>query len=312
MLAPGSLPLPRDAWSVAAASARLKLGHALPVQVAGLPVLLHRREDGLGAWLNICPHRSAPVVQQEGRCDRFRCPYHGWTFDTAGDLVRSPHFEGDPGQQRLTPVAVHEQDGLIWVNPTLTETPPPFLDALRQAGAPEDPGWVVHRFVSHELEADWSVYVENYLEAYHIPFVHPGLARDVELASYRVHVHDGFVTHEATRRDGAPAAGFWAWIWPLTMLNVYEDGGMNLERVLPRGPGRCTIEYTYLFPAAVDAERLATALAQSDEVTAEDIAIVEAVQRNLDLGLVPQGPLSPRHESAIAAFRSWAARGGPA
>lgn len=300
--------VPRDAWAVAAASARLQPEHALPVEALGLPILLYRRPDGsVGGWLNICAHRTAPVVQAEQRCDRFRCPYHGWVYDTDGTLVRAPYFEGDPGHQALTPVTVFEHEGLVWVNPTLAEAPPPFLAAFEAAGAPKDPGWTVHRFVRHEVKADWSVYVENYLEAYHIPFVHPGLSRDVDLDTYTVHIHDGFVTHEAKRREGAPAAGFWAWVWPLTMINAYE-AGMNLERILPLGPGRCAIEYTYLFPEGTAPEALERAYAQSDEVTAEDLAIVEAVQRNLDLGLVPQGPLSPRHETAITAFRSWADR----
>ncbi|MCB9669186.1 MAG: aromatic ring-hydroxylating dioxygenase subunit alpha [Alphaproteobacteria bacterium] len=301
-----STTVPREAWAVAVASARLQPHVALPVEVLGLPILLYRDAHGaVRGWLNICAHRSAPVVLHEQRCDRFRCPYHGWTYGTDGRLQRTPGFGGDAGEHALTAVAVHEADGLVWVRPAGTGPgAPPFLHALRAAGAPSAAGWQVHSTSRHPLAADWSVYVENYLEAYHIPFVHPSLSRDVVLDTYRVHVHEGFVTHEVERAPNAPAAGFWAWIWPATMLNVYE-GGMNLERVLPEGPGRCTIEYTYLFDPAVKPDQRERALAQSEIVTAEDVAICEAVQRNLDTGLAVQGPLSPRHEGAITAFREW-------
>lgn len=298
-----------DGWSVALGSAELAIGHAHPVQVGRLPVVLYRMEDGsVRGWLNICPHRSAPLTTENTRCDRLRCPYHGWTFDLQGRLMRAPLFGGEPGEHALEAVSVVEAQGLVWVHPIADTSPPTaLLDALTREGAPDVSTWELGHRTEHPIAADWSIYVENYLDAYHIPFIHPELSREVELDAYHVHVFDeGFVTHVVEPREGSVSAGFWAWIWPNTMLNVY-DGGINLERVLPDGPGKCRIAYTYLFRADVSEEERTRSIGLSATVTAEDVAICEAVQRNLDTGRAPQGALSPRHENGVAAFRAWLA-----
>jgi choline monooxygenase len=304
---------PRASWSVAVGSAELETGHAFPVQVGDLPVVLYRMTDGtVRGWLNICPHRSAPLATGPTRCDRLRCPYHGWTFDLDGQLIRTPWFGGEPGPHPLTPVAVHEDRGFVWVHPEAgTPAPTELVSALTREGAPDVGSWELFHREEHPIEASWSVYVENYLDAYHIPFIHPELSREVGLDDYEVRVFDGFVTHVVPPRDGSVSAGFWAWIWPNTMLNVY-DGGLNIERVLPMGPDRCRITYTYLFRQDVPEEQRRRSIDLSGTITAEDVAICEAVQRNLSTGLAPQGALSPTHENGVAAFRAWLAHSGAA
>ena len=65
-----------------------KAGDYLPVDVAGMPVLLTRGQDGeVRAFANICRHRGAPVAQGCGNARAFVCPYHGWTYDAAGKLL---------------------------------------------------------------------------------------------------------------------------------------------------------------------------------------------------------------------------------
>ena len=290
----------------AAASDSLNLGCAAAVDVGDLPVLLRRDQSGVvSAWLNICAHRSAPVFAGEARpCDRFRCPYHGWTYGPDGRLIRSPMFGGDPGDQSLTRLEVREAFGAIWVADSLEPSFGTVFAGLMAAGAPEAKDWHARREVSHALACSWDVYVENYLEAYHIPFIHPGLSRDLDVSAYQVEVHDGFVVHRVPPEPDSVVAGFWAWVWPNTMLNVYGSG-MNIERVRPAGDGKCVIDYTYIFDPGASDDAVERAVAQSGEVTAEDRDICERVQRNLETGRAKQGPLSPVHEQGIVAFRAW-------
>jgi len=93
------------------------------------------------------------------------------------------------------------------------------------------------------------------------------------------------------------------WHWPNFALNLYPDG-VNVERFDPVNPKRTRLRYSYaLAPGAMEDDT--DILRVSSEVTAEDIAICEAVQRNLDTGVYDEGWLSPRHERGVAAFQGW-------
>jgi choline monooxygenase len=168
--------------------------------------------------------------------------------------------------------------------------------------------FALHARRSRRIACDWKVYVENYLEGYHVPSLHPTLRAEIDWKTYRVEVHgaDGVVTHHTEPAGQADAVygGLWAWLAPNAALNVYKSG-MSLERMVPAGPTSMTVEYSFLFrDDASDADR-AGALAMCERVTEEDRSICEAVQRNLGAGVYRSGPLSPRHENGVAAFQRW-------
>src|SRR4029077_5580653 len=75
-----------------------KPGDYLSEDVAGMPVLMTRSADGeVRAFANICRHRGAPVAQGCGNARAFTCPYHGWTYDTAGKLLGTTDKVGFDG-----------------------------------------------------------------------------------------------------------------------------------------------------------------------------------------------------------------------
>jgi choline monooxygenase len=162
------------------------------------------------------------------------------------------------------------------------------------------------RHADHDLACDWKTYGDNYLEGYHIPLVHPGLNKEIDAKRYRVDVHHEhrWVEHRAPARDGAVNLGRWLWRWPNVALNLYP-GGVNVERWEPIAAGRCRLRYSYAFADSVSADERDEVVRVSAEVTAEDAAICEAVQRNLESGVYDVGWLSPKHEQAVAAFQSW-------
>lgn len=288
-------------------------GDVFATEVAGYPVLVLRAGDGgLRAFHNVCRHRAGPLVDDgEGHCPgRLTCRYHGWVYDLEGRLLRTGGFGDDPdlvlGDLGLHPVQAGCWRGLLFVN--LDPEAEPLAAALA-AFAEECTGFDMESFTfahreTHDVAADWKAYADNYLEGWHIPFIHPALNREIDARRYRVEVGDRYCRHSAPARDGSPSAGRWLWRWPNLALNLYPDG-MNVEVFEPVGPGRTRITYHYFWRATgADAElENAEAVALSRKTLDEDRAICEAVQRNLEAGVYVAGRLSPRHEGGVAAFQ---------
>lgn len=292
-------------WQLVTHSSRVSSpGSTLTTTLVGWPILLVRGDDGqLRAFHNVCRHRAAPLVWdgETPQCKHLVCPYHGWTYGLDGRLLRTPDFGGDPGAVGLFPIATAEVQGLIFV--FLGATPAALPDLSPLAGVDIE-AFHFDRMVWHPLACDWKTYAENYLEGHHIPYLHPELAREVNVASYRVRVGPSWVSHEADVQGDGANGGRWVWLWPNVAINVYR-AGMNLERVLPDGPGRCVVEYTYLFAAGTSQADRDEAVAMSHRVTLEDRRMVEAVQRNFAAGVYQTGSLSPKHERGVEAFQRW-------
>ncbi len=92
-------------------------------------------------------------------------------------------------------------------------------------------------------------------------------------------------------------------MWPCLGINVYADG-ILMERIWPLGHAKTRLDYLFLFRADADETAIRNAIAASETTTAEDIAICEAVQRNLDAGVYQTGRLSSKHEQGVAWFQS--------
>jgi choline monooxygenase len=288
-------------------------GSYLTEDVAGRPVFVIRDRDGeLRGFHNVCRHRAGPILWDgKGQCDILRCRYHGWVYDTGGNLRRTPDFgdaaDFDKADYGLFPIQVGVWRGLLFVN--LDFGAQPLADAMA-ALSDETAPWPIesykfHSRAEHEIACNWKTYVDNYAEGYHVQAVHPGLDREIDSKQYQVILKNRHVVHQAPRRQGANYSGLWLWRFPNLALNIYATG-MNIERMLPLGPNRTRLIYNFFFqdisPEAEPAIR--AAIDVSAQVTREDIRICEAVQRNLDSGLYDAGRLSPRHESGVWYFQN--------
>lgn len=291
-------------------------GAAGEVEQGGRSLALIRGDDHvLRAFLNICPHRSAPLIwpgERRAGLRGLRCRYHGWRFDPEGALIGAPDFEGARGGLpaglagcRLRGLPLREALGLVWVwlgegQPGPLPTEDPALQAALE-GLPLS-GWGARRAAAHTLACSWKVYVENYLEGYHIPYLHPGLARELHLEGYAVEgVGPLAVRHRAPTAPGALNEGLWIWIWPNLALNVY-GAAASLERMVPIGPDATRIDYVYLADNTLSDAALDEIICMSARTTAEDQRICEAVHHNLRSGAAAAGYLSPRHEGGVAQF----------
>ncbi len=283
-------------------------GDYLAEEIGGAPVVLVRNAEGkLAAFHNVCRHRAGALVADgEGNCgEAFTCRYHGWRYALDGRLRNAVDFGNAPGfdprQYGLFPVQVETWQGLVFVNLDLAAAPLAGMLAPL-AGADPLPGFPLVERRSHALACNWKTYVENYLEGYHLPMVHPEFDADVVVADYRTEVVGQVIFASAPARDASVYAGTWAWLWPNLALNIYRHGYM-IERMTPVGAEETRLDYFYFFDPARTSE-LTEMFKVSDLVTAQDKQVCEEVQRNLRTGVYRGGVLSPKHENGVAWFQA--------
>jgi phenylpropionate dioxygenase-like ring-hydroxylating dioxygenase large terminal subunit len=150
--------------------------------LTGVPILLVRGADGrLRGFLNMCRHRGTRLAVGRDRSPgRFRCPYHGWTYDLEGRVIGVPSrdcFEdaGAGAIEGLIALPVVERHGLVWVCPAPTAQPD--VDALLGALGPELEAYRLDRYYRHATRVlarrmNWKLVIDTFLEAYHIPALH--------------------------------------------------------------------------------------------------------------------------------------------
>ena len=299
-------------------------GDFLTADVGGEPLLVARGEDGaLRALSNVCRHRAGPVACGKGRRSSFRCGYHGWTYALDGRLLGTPEFDGVRSFERarasLPELRVATFGPLVLAQ--LDPSAPALESVLGEMTAETSAlGLERLRFFTrrdYEVACNWKVYVDNYLEGYHIPVVHPGLFREIDYAAYRVETRGHHSRQHAPVRSGSPDSlyrrrleegkepeALYYWLFPNLMLNVYPDN-VQVNVVLPLGATRTLVRFDWLVPdptrpgLAADFER---SFAFSDEVQREDAAICEAVQRGLRSRFYDRGRLSVKRENGVHHF----------
>ncbi len=290
-----------------------KPGDTVAGTIAGFPLFVIRGKDGrLVAFHNVCRHRAGILVEDgASHCAAIRCRYHGWLYDLDGRLQRRPGFAEDDAFDgaalSLYPVKVESWRGFVFVN--LDAAAGPLAAGLGDlATATADLAierYAFHARKSFDLAFNWKTYTDNYLEGYHIPYMHKGLAADLDMASYRVENGEQVSIHRASPKGGGAYGGLFLWRWPNNTIGVY-GAGFNICRILPLSSDRLELVFDFYFDPDAglsDAEK-DRAAATTCGVVAEDFPMCEVVQRNLAAGVYTSGPLSPRHEQGLAYFHS--------
>jgi choline monooxygenase len=292
-------------------SAFVEAGSYVSASIAGYSVVAVRDETGaVRAYHNVCRHRAGPLVTEPaGTCQgALVCRYHGWRYALDGRLMSARDFgpaaNFDARQYRLYPLRCEQWRGFVFINMDRDASPlSEFVAPLaRRASAIPFGNLRLARHQTHDIACNWKTYVENYLEGYHVPDVHPPLHAAIDSARYEVQLEGSALFASAPPRNETPVAGVWAWLWPTTALNVYKHGVM-VERMWPLDHARTRLDYLYFFPPETSEAEIEASMAASARTTAEDIFITEAVQRNLDAGIYREGRLSPKHEMGIAWFQ---------
>ena len=328
----------RRSWVFAGATAEIpEAGDIKPIEIGGAPLIVLRDKDGeVRAFHNVCRHRGAKLVTEACRRSTLTCPYHAWSYALTGKLRTRPHFHGpdkmdsfqDGGGEKLDLVAARTEvwNGCIFVNvsgdaqpledwlaPLTRRTSGYDYSAIRWAGK-----------LDFEVNANWKLVYENYMEGYHVFSVHPRLLKFAPMnirwsGEWDEHVfYNDYVFPEVAegRGDGLPTypglpdddakRGLWFLCFPHFAAEVYPDQ-FTLLVSYPVAPDKTREElHVFLIGDAATSDEHAQArnalIQMWDDLNREDLGMLELLQQGRLSPAYDGGRLSPHWEGPTHDF----------
>ena len=325
-------------WVFAGAEAELpESGNMKPIDIGGVPLIILRDQDNvIRALHNVCRHRGAKLVTEPCKKPNLTCPYHAWSYGLNGKLRTRPHFSGpdivdkfeDGGGDELDLMEVRCEtwNGCIFVNVSGDADPledwlKPFLErtkgydfsAIRWAGKLE-----------FEVNANWKLVYENYMEGYHVFAVHPKLLKFAPMnvrwpGEWNQHVfYNDYVfpeldegrgeglPHYPNLSDGDAKRGLWFLCFPHFAAEVFPDQFSVLVSY-PIAPDKTREElHIFLIGEAATSDLYKDArdatLKMWDDLNREDLSMLELLQQGRLSPAYDGGRLSPHWEGPTHEF----------
>ena len=287
------------------------------------PLVLIEENEDLRCLSNVCTHRAFLLCHHPAQLRNITCAYHGRRFGLDGQMQHMPEFKEAEDFPRpcdhLTSLPVK-----VWKDFIFTAIRPDFnfeiianklnerigfLDMANYRYAPESDK-------IYHVNAHWALYVDNFLEGFHIPFVHDTLAGMIDYGSYVTECYDflnlqiGFSKGDTPYFDlpeghmdyGKKVTAYYYWIFPNLMLNVYP-WGMQVNVVVPIS-SQSTKVYFYHYIADEDLWKTMEGEHVAEKTQREDEWVVEGVQKGLKSRFYDTGRFSPAREQGVHHFHS--------
>ena len=309
-------------------------GDYITAQIADQSVFISRgKDDELRAFYNVCQHRAHELLEGQGNTSVIVCPYHTWTYQLSGELIRAPHADKIPGFSKekicLTPVRMENFHGFLFVNlddnaKAMDELFPQVREQLAEY-LPDLPNLKPVLRVSAEEQCNWKVSVENYSECYHCAAVHRSFTSGVINAkSYDIRPQGYCLRHTTTAAGSGKqkydydtnvphAHDYSSWfLWPMFSFQVYPGNELNTYIWEPIDHENVRVHRDW-FSTSDEASETTKHVAQLDRDTtvAEDIKLVNSVQRGLRSKGYQPGPLvlnpefGVNSEHTIKSIKDW-------
>jgi phenylpropionate dioxygenase-like ring-hydroxylating dioxygenase large terminal subunit len=290
-------------------------GSFLATDAGGIPIVVTRDQGGvLRAFLNVCRHRGAVLLEGCGERNTIQCHYHAWTYELDGSLRTAPRSEReaafDKAEWSLLPASVDTWGPFLFVNPDPDATPlAEHLGRLPEIMSRDIDvdALVFHSRVEFGANANWKIVVENFLECYHCATAHPGFSAEVDVHPdrYLLEAHPTF-SAQFCKAKATGEHGQFHLLYPNTGINVFPGpANLSIGPVAPNGTGRTERYLDYFFAPDLDEAWLEDFFAFDDQVGKEDTVLVESVHRGMAAGVLTEGRLLLNSEPLLAAFQGW-------
>ena len=287
----------------------------------GEPLLLSRDKSGaLHCLSNVCTHRGNLLAWEPGKGSQLRCRYHGRVFQLDGTFTFMPEFkdvEDFPAPcDHLHRVPLFQWGPLLFAQVAPGDGAEAYFGEMmaRVGWLPLDQMRLVpERAQVFEVKAHWALYCENYLEGFHIPFVHGGLSAVLDYSSYTTEVFGQSNLQVGIAKEGElcfdlppsspdygrQVAAYYFWVFPNMMFNFYP-WGLSFNLVEPIGIDRTRVTF---LPFVYDASKLEQGAGSGlGQVEIEDEEVVEAVQKGIQSRFYTHGRYAPEREQGTHHF----------
>lgn len=285
------------------------------------PVFLSKFGEGVKCYSNVCTHRGFLLVHHPSKVKRIICQYHGRKFGLDGTFEFMPEFKEAEDFPRPCdnlpelPLGKWRQFLFTAFEPKIDFSL--LLNRLeeRLSFLPiEDFRFAPEYSKTYNVHAHWALYCDNYLEGFHIPFVHQSLGAILDYGKYTTEIYDqmvlqiGYSDGESLCFDipeghpdfGKNVTAYYYWLFPNFMLNFYP-WGVQLNIVKPVTKDFCKVEFLYYIY-----DQKAYDIMQGDKLAEkterEDEFVVEMVQRGLRSRFYKDGRFSPKREKGVHYF----------
>lgn len=285
------------------------------------PLILTQSDSTIHCLSNVCTHRGKILVEESCILKKIICGYHGRSFKNNGEMLHMPQFEAaenfPTSCDNLPNITIKDLFGLMFtsldpefsfkelIEPILNKISFLPLDTLKYS--PD-------QSKTYSVKANWALYCDNYLEGFHVPFVHPDLQKALDFGKYEYETYsycnlqigianEGEPVFELTEDHpdyGKQVYAYYFWLFPNMMMNFYP-WGLSFNYIRPINIEETEVIFkTYKF----EGTEFNFEDNNIDQTELEDETVVESVQKGIQSSLYKSGRFSPTMEKCVHHFHT--------
>jgi choline monooxygenase len=289
-------------------------------------IILKNKTCEIKAFYNVCSHHASQVANGCGSSAELVCPYHGWTYNLDGNLIKSTSMKGIKNfrvkENGLKSIALRNLGNILFLNlnkqtdktdeswDDFREISLPFINALEKFNF--DPTFSDLKFVArkqYKINCNWKVFVDNYCDGgYHVPYAHKNLNSSLDLNTYKSEIYNKCSIQStfssSNNYDGRIGnRAIYTYIYPNIMFNRYGSW-LDINVVIPHSEKECTIliEWFLCKNFIHDTDFIEKSLKASEEIQKEDVFLCENVMKGIKSDAYDCGRYVPSKESPAYHF----------
>jgi choline monooxygenase len=280
-------------------------------------VVIKDKVGNINVFYNVCQHRGCVLLEKDGNSKQIKCGYHGWVYELTGELKAARGF--DKEDLDLEQLNLKSIEHYIWMNQIFVKLQsdcnnlPKTLKEIENIISPiKFDNYLFHFRKSYKIKCNWKVYMDNYLEGFHIPLVHPKLNRVIDYKSYSTEIFDNFslqwchINAESSpyKKTDDTSKAYYFTLFPNILFNI-TPGRLQTNIIEPINASSCNVYFDYYFENEEDLESIQEDISFSEEVQNEDINICERIQIGLESDGFDNGVFSKKYETGVSHFQSY-------